>query len=87
MLSIIDATMGFNGTKLFEAVNLTVPGGEVLLLSAPSGVGKSTLLHWICGTSPPELTATGSARRDGEALTQLPAEHRGVGVTFQDARR
>ena len=85
MLSIIDATMGFNGTKLFEAVNLTVPGGEVLLLSAPSGVGKSTLLHWICGTSPLELNATGRVSLDGEDLTHLPAEQRGVGIIFQDA--
>ena len=85
MLSIRNASMGFDQGPLFDTISLDVPPGEVMLLSAPSGVGKSTLLHWICGAHPAGLAAEGEILLNGRDLTNLPAEERGIGIIFQDA--
>ena len=85
MLSIRNASMGFDQGPLFDPVSLDVPPGEIMLLSAPSGVGKSTLLHWICGASPAGLVAEGEISLNGRDLVGLPAEERGIGIIFQDA--
>ena len=58
MLSIRNASMGFGSQQLFTPVSVDVPPGEVMLLAAPSGGGKSTLLSWICG-SPARFAGNG----------------------------
>ena len=85
MLSIRNASMGFDQGPLFDPISLDVPPGEVMLLSAPSGVGKSTLLHWICGASPTGLAADGEVWLNDRDITDLPAEERCIGIIFQDA--
>ena len=64
------------------------PTPGVVALFGPSGAGKSTLVNAIAGLVP----ATGIIRIDGEtwldshAHVDVPAECRGVGYVFQDAR-
>lgn len=85
MLRISNATMGFDKGPLFDPVNIVVPPGEVMLLSAPSGGGKSTLLSWICGSPPQGLKAQGSISLNDRSLDGLATEDRRIGIMFQDA--
>jgi putative spermidine/putrescine transport system ATP-binding protein/spermidine/putrescine transport system ATP-binding protein len=61
--------------------DVQVEAGEWLLLSAPSGFGKSTVLRGILGLNPLE----GEILLDGKRLDQLPVHERNLGVVFQDA--
>ena len=85
MLSIRNASMGFGSQQLFAPVSVDVPPGEVMLLAAPSGGGKSTLLAWICGSPPQGLQATGEISLNGRRLNPLATEDRRIGIMFQDA--
>ena len=59
---------------------LTIEDGELVGLLGPSGCGKSTTLNLRSGL----LTPTGGKIFFGEDdVTDLPAEHRGVGLVFQ----
>lgn len=69
----------FPGFRL--ALELSVKEGEVLALLGPSGSGKSTLLKLIAGLLTPDR---GSVRFQGQDLTPLPPERRGIGFLFQD---
>ncbi|SMF06998.1 putative thiamine transport system ATP-binding protein [Tistlia consotensis] len=72
------------GRSLVEGLDLTVPPGEVVTLMGPSGVGKSSLLDFVCGTLDPAFEASGRVRLAGRELTGLPPERRAVGILFQD---
>ncbi len=58
-----------------------IPDGRLIGLLGPSGCGKSTTLNLICGLQKP----TGGKIFFGEDdVTDLPPEHRGVGLVFQN---
>ncbi len=58
-----------------------IPDGQLVGLLGPSGCGKSTTLNLISGLQKP----TGGRIFFGEDdVTNLPAEHRGVGLVFQN---
>ncbi|MBQ2100398.1 MAG: ABC transporter ATP-binding protein [Lachnospiraceae bacterium] len=61
--------------------NFEIPDGELVGLLGPSGCGKSTALFMICGLQSP---TEGKIYFDGEDVTKLPPENRGVGVVFQN---
>lgn len=69
-------------------VALAVPAGSTTAVVGPNGAGKSTLLRALAGLAP--LTAgrvalDGRVLEDaGESAVRIPAEHRGIGVVFQD---
>ena len=73
-----------DGRALFAPVDLTVRAGEITTIMGPSGAGKSSLLAFICGTLDPALRGEGQVLLDGQAITDLPPERRGVGILFQD---
>jgi putative thiamine transport system ATP-binding protein len=50
----------------------------------PSGIGKSSLLAFACGTLPPGLTGEGRVRAGGADVTRWPAHRRRLGILFQD---
>ena len=59
---------------------LTIEDGELVGLLGPSGCGKSTTLNLLSGL----LTPTdGRIFFGDDDVTELPAEHRGVGLVFQ----
>ena len=72
------------GAKEVIAVNdfsFEIPDGKLIGLLGPSGCGKSTMLNLLSGL----LTPTGGRIFFGDDdVTELPAEHRGVGLVFQN---
>ena len=66
---------------LFARVSLRVAPGEIVAITGPSGVGKTTLLRIVAGLEPPEA---GAVRIDGADVTRTPAHLRRVGLVFQD---
>lgn len=71
------------GTPLLS-LDLAVAPGEVVSVMGASGSGKSTLLAAVIGTLSPPFTMSGRIRLDGEDVTALPPERRGIGILFQD---
>jgi sulfate transport system ATP-binding protein len=70
----------FNGFTALDSVSLAIPGGSLTALLGPSGSGKSTLLRVIAGLEQPD---EGIVSIDGDVVTALPPQKRGVGFVFQ----
>ena len=73
--------------KSYDGVNqvlknsdLDVEKGELVTLLGPSGCGKSTLLRSLAGL---EQISSGKIILDGEDITNLPVQKRGIGMVFQ----
>lgn len=71
-----------NGAHALHPTDLHIPGGEILSLLGPSGCGKTTLLRMVCGLESPD--AGSQILFDGEDVTRLAPQDRGVGVVFQN---
>ena len=61
-------------------LSLEIPDGSLVGLLGPSGCGKSTTLHLLSGLQKP---TAGKVFFGEDDVTDLPAEHRGVGLVFQ----
>ena len=61
--------------------NFEIPDGKLVGLLGPSGCGKSTALNLLCGLQKP---TSGRIFFGEDDVTDLPAEHRGVGMVFQN---
>ncbi|PIE26090.1 MAG: ABC transporter ATP-binding protein, partial [Micrococcales bacterium] len=85
VMQLDQVTKCYADSRAVDAVSLTMPAGEVVVIVGPSGCGKSTLLRAIAG-----LTGIDSGRIlvDGREMSGpdcfVPAERRGVGIVFQD---
>jgi molybdate/tungstate transport system ATP-binding protein len=62
-------------------INLAVEENEFFMLMGPTGAGKTVLLEAIAGLIP---VGTGRIVIQGEDVTGLPSEKRGVGIVYQD---
>ena len=51
-LELQNISLGFKDQTLFENLNLSINKGEKLVISGPSGIGKSSLLKLILGFIP-----------------------------------
>ncbi len=58
-----------------------IPDGKLIGLLGPSGCGKSTTLNLISGLLKP---TSGRIFFGDEDVTDLPPEHRGIGLVFQN---
>ncbi len=63
-----------------KGADLEIRDGELLGLLGPSGCGKSTVLNLISGLSKP---TEGQILFGDEDVTELPPQHRGIGLVFQ----
>ena len=61
--------------------DLGFDAGSFTVLLGPSGSGKSTLLRLLAGIETPDA---GRILLDGQDVTRVPAEARGIGLVFQD---
>jgi putative thiamine transport system ATP-binding protein len=64
--------------------DIKVENGELLVISGPSGIGKSTLLHWLMGNIPQHVKISGQVILSERNITDLAIEKRRVGLLMQD---
>ena len=79
MLSCLNLSKKY-GKILFNELNINLEKGEILAIIGPSGCGKTTLLRCICGL---EKLDSGKILLNGDDITKIPAEERGIGLLFQ----
>ena len=80
MLKVSNLSVSFGDTVIVDNVSLVVPTGETLAITGPSGIGKTTLLHAICGIVRP---THGTVHIDDSDITTLPTHKRGIGLVSQ----
>ena len=80
MLKVLNLSVAFDNTVILDDISFTVPTGESLAITGPSGIGKTTLLHAICGIV---RTTYGSVHIDNVDITSLPTYKRGIGLVSQ----
>src|SRR5512135_2350343 len=54
MIQLIDLHKSFNGQKVLDCINLTIPTGRITVVIGKSGVGKSVLLKHLVGLLKPD---------------------------------
>ena len=84
LLRLAGVEIALAGRVLVPMLDLVVEGGEVVTIMGPSGVGKSTLLAFICGTVDPAFSARGRIYVGETEVSRLPPERRRLGILFQD---
>lgn len=80
MLEVSHLSVFYGQQRIVNDVSFAVPSGSTLAVVGPSGVGKTTLLHGICGLV---RISTGEIRVDGHDVTRLPTHQRGIGLVSQ----
>lgn len=88
MLEIEDVHSYYGGAHVLHGVSLTVPDSAVVALLGRNGMGKTTLMRSIMGTSPPTVR-NGSIRYQGEELvgkTPFRIAALGLGLVPQGRR-
>ena len=83
-LELDRVTVRAGSRALFEELSLRVTPGAPVTVMGPSGVGKSSLLAFACGTLAPGLSGSGRVRVRGEDVSEWPAHRRRLGILFQD---
>ena len=86
MIEILSLYFNYNGTSVLKGVDLILRRGENLILSGPSGTGKTTLVKLIAGL---ELPASGEIKIDGKVASAgntiiVPPFRRSLGIVFQE---
>ncbi|MGK9335826.1 ABC transporter ATP-binding protein [Sinorhizobium meliloti] len=71
----------YKSQAVLDDLSLDVANGERLVLFGPSGSGKTVLLRLIAGVIEPD---GGRVLIGGEDMTDVDAEHRGLGMAFQN---
>ena len=82
-LQLSDIMISLQGKELIT-VSASIGEGMVLTVMGASGSGKSTLLAYVGGFLDPVFSASGEILLNGENISALSAEHRQVGILFQD---
>ncbi|MBN1837336.1 MAG: ABC transporter ATP-binding protein [Spirochaetales bacterium] len=62
-------------------VHLEIEKNQFFVLMGPTGAGKTVLLEALAGLVP---VSAGRIYIDGQDITGLPPEHRGIGIVYQD---
>lgn len=86
LLAIEDLWVSRGAMPVLRGIDLTVHAGELVLLTGPNGVGKSTLVECLVGRIPP---ARGSIRLEGRSIDQFTTAARvraGIGFVPEGRR-
>ncbi|MEM1066954.1 MAG: ATP-binding cassette domain-containing protein [Pseudomonadota bacterium] len=85
MLEIRNLTVAIGSQTILNAVDLTLPDGELHVLLGPNGSGKSSLLATVMGLPPYEITS-GEILFDGAPIQDMDLYDRaclGIGLAYQ----
>jgi multiple sugar transport system ATP-binding protein len=80
-LELRGITKSFKNGAVLDGVSLAADKGEIVVIFGPSGTGKTVLLRLIAGVHDPDR---GAVFVDGEDLTDVGPDHRGIGMAFQN---
>ena len=80
MLKVSKLSVVIDNTVVVDDISFTVSTGETLAITGPSGIGKTTLLHAICGIV---RTTHGTVNIDNVDISSLPTHKRGIGLVSQ----
>ncbi len=80
-LDLKNLAKSFKATKILDDVSLSVEAGEIVAVLGPSGTGKTVLLRIVAGVEDPD---GGNVIIDGEDMTDVAPDRRGVGMAFQN---
>ena len=79
-VSLKNLTLAYGDTVAVSKLSLNIRKGELITLLGPSGCGKTTTMRAIAGLLSPR---SGTIEIDGNDVTKVPANKRGVGLVFQ----
>jgi sulfate/thiosulfate transport system ATP-binding protein len=79
-ITVRGANKHYGDFAALDDIDFDVPAGSLTALLGPSGSGKSTLLRAIAGLDEPD---TGTITINGEDVTHIPPQRRGIGFVFQ----
>lgn len=79
-LELSNVSKSFGTKKVVNNISFEINKGELVTLLGPSGCGKTTTLRMIAGF---EQADAGQIILDGQDITHLPADKRGLGMVFQ----
>ncbi|MGD1823201.1 MAG: ABC transporter ATP-binding protein [Pleomorphochaeta sp.] len=80
MIDFNNVEISYGKFKAIQNLNLTINEGEFFTFLGPSGCGKTTTLRSLVGFLNP---SAGTIYVQGENVTQMPVEKRGIGMVFQ----
>ncbi len=80
-ISIQTVSKQFGNVRAVNDVSIDIRRGEFFSLLGPSGCGKTTLLRMLAGF---EFPTTGELFIDGQPMSPVAANHRPVGMVFQN---
>ncbi len=91
MLELQNVSFGVNddgqAKDILRGISLTIPDGQLIVVTGPNGGGKSTLARLIAGIERP---TEGRILMDGEDITEMSITDRalrGIGFAFQQPVR
>lgn len=79
-ITVRGAKKHYGDFAALDNIDFDVPAGSLTALLGPSGSGKSTLLRAIAGLDQPD---TGTITINGQDVTRVPPQQRGIGFVFQ----
>ena len=80
-LEVKNVSKRYKTETAVDNVSFRIDSGETLVLFGPSGAGKTVLLRMIAGVVEPD---EGSVLINHQDMQHVEAEHRGVGMAFQN---
>lgn len=83
MLHITDCRISADDW-LIALPNIAIASGELCVITGPSGIGKSTLLHWLLGDVVQHVNISGTISLNNVQLNSLKIEQRRIGLLMQD---
>ena len=87
LLELINISLKWDSPKekpFVKNLNLKIYNGNILCVFGKSGVGKSSLINVIAGTTEDNLSFEGEIILNGKILNNIPIEKRKIGLLLQD---